>query len=228
MSDLRLIRGASNSRYGGIHWYEWKPKEEAAVGPPLRDLILLHPLPKDGTVFDRIAPYLAAGRTVLAPEYPGYGRSDALREEPTVGKYAEAMIDVMRARDTHGAADLLGYETGCLVAAEMALRYPSELHRLVMVDVPFYTAAERREKLRDDSAVGGFVAAFSYPSQERFPMVGQSCLVIATGERLLEPTRAAAEALPDSRLLELPQDGDSAMKSAAAEISRAALDFLDR
>lgn len=226
MSDLRLIRGASNSRYGGIHWYEWKPKEEAVVGPPVRDLFLLHPLPKDGTEFDRIAPYLAAGRTVVAPEYPGYGRSDALREEPTVGKYAEAMIDVVRARDTHGAADLLGHEAGCLVAAEMALRYPSEIHRLVLVDVPFHSAAERREKLREDWAVGGFVAAFSYPSQERFPMVGQACLVVATGCGLQEPTRAAAEALPDSRLIDLPQVSEAPMETGAADISKAALEFF--
>lgn len=228
MSDLRLIRGASNSRYGGIHWYEWKPKDEAAVGPPARDLFLLHPLPHDGSFFNAIAPFLAAGRTVVAPEYPGYGRSDPLREEPTIGLYADAMIDVVRARDTHGAADLFGFHAGCLVAVEMALRYPGEIHRLVQVDVPFYGAAERRAKLREDWAVGGFVAAFSYPCQERYPQVGHESLLIATHSELLDPTRSAAAALPGSVLKEFPDVSESALETGAAAISATTLEFLDR
>ena len=227
MSDLRVIRGASNSRYGGIHWYEWRPKDEAAVGPPARDLFVLHPLPHDGSFFSVIAPYLAAGRTVVAPEYPGYGKSDTLREEPTIGRYADAMIDVLRARDTHGAADLFGYLTGCLVAVEMSLRYPNEVHRVVQVDVPFYGPAERRRKLRKDWAVGGFVAAFSYPCQERYPLVAHECLLIATGSDVLEPTRAAAEAIPGSVLNEFPDIHDEPLETGAPAISAATLEFLD-
>jgi len=227
MSDLRVIRGASNSRYGGIHWYEWKPKEEAAVGPPARDLFALHPLPHDGSFFNVIAPFLAAGRTVVAPEYPGYGKSDPLRAEPTIGRYADAMIDVLRARDTHGAADLFGFHTGCLVAVEMSLRYPGEVHRLVQVDVPYYSAAERRRKLREDWAVGGFVAAFSYPCQERYPLVAHECLLIATDSELLDPTRAAAEAIPGSVLKEFPDIQDNPLETGAPAISATTLEFLD-
>ena len=227
MSDLRLIRGASNSRYGGIHWYEWNPKEEAVVGPRAADLFLLHPLPLDGTVFNVIAPYLAAGRTVVAPEYPGYGRSDTLREDPTIGKYAGAMIDVVRARDTHGPADLFGFGAGCLVAVELALRFPDEIHRLVLVDVPYHAAAERRQKLREAGTEAGFVAAFSYPVQERLPIVGQPCLVVATGAGTAESSGAAAKALPDGRLKAYPEVGEPVLETGAAVISAATLEFLD-
>ena len=227
MSDLRLIRGASNSRYGGIHWYEWKPKEEALVGPSAPDLFLLHPLPGNGTVFDTIAPYLAAGRTVVAPEYPGYGRSDALREDPTIGRYADAMIDVVRACDTHGPADLLGFGAGCLVAVEMALRFPGEIHRLVLIDAPYYDAAERRRKLREADPGAGAAVAFSYPVQERVPMVGQRCLVVAAGAGSAESSGAAAAALPAGSLREFPDLEDPVLKTGAAAISVAALEFLD-
>jgi pimeloyl-ACP methyl ester carboxylesterase len=134
MSDLRLIRGASPSRFGGIHWFEWKPKDEALVGPAAPDLILLHPEGEDGSFFTAIAPLLTAGRTVIAPDYPGSGKSDPLKVSPTVEIYTDAMIDMIRARDTHGPVNLLGYQEGCLVACEISLRYPTEVNRMVLVD----------------------------------------------------------------------------------------------
>lgn len=133
MSDSRLIRGASPSRFGGIHWLEWKPKDEALVGPAAPDLILLHPRGEDGSFFAVLAPYLTAGRTVIAPDYPGSGKSDPLKVPPAAALYADAMFDMIRARDTHGPVNLLGYREGCEVACELSLRYPSEVNRLVLV-----------------------------------------------------------------------------------------------
>lgn len=134
MSDLRLIRGASPSRFGGIHWLEWKPKDEALVGPEAPDLILLHPKGEDGSFFSEIAPFLTAGRTVIAPDYPGSGKSDPLKVPAATEIYADAMIDMIAARDTRGPVDLLGYREGCLVACEIALRYPAAVNRMVLVD----------------------------------------------------------------------------------------------
>lgn len=227
MSDLRIIRGASPSRHGGIHWYEWKPKDEARIGPPAPDLLLLHPLPQDGTFFNTIAPLLAAGRTVIAAEYPGYGKSDPLRETPTIRRYAEAMIDTLRARLTHGKADLFGFRAGCLVATEIALNWPEEIHRLVQVDVPYLSEAVRNEMLENDWAVDGFVAAFNYPCEERYALLKHETLVIATGSDLLEPSRAAAAAIRKSRLEEFPDVKESPLESDAVPLSAAALAFLD-
>lgn len=226
MSDLRMIRGASPSRYGGIHWYEWKPKDEALVGPPEPDLILLHPLPHAGSFFSVIAPYLAAGRTVLAPDYPGYGRSDPLSEIPSIAIYAEAMIDVLRGRDTKGAVDLFGFNAGCLVAAEMSLRYPQEVHRQVQVDVPFFTPVERRKMAGEDSANGGSMAVFSYASEERYPRIVHETLVIATDSSLLEPSREAARSIPGSVLREFPRIHEPVLTNGAAKISKTALEFF--
>lgn len=228
MSDLRLIRGASPSRYGGIHWYEWKPKDEALTGPAAPDLVLLHPMPHAGDFFETIAPFLAAGRTVIAPDYPGYGRSDPYPETPTIGVYANAVIDVLHARDTHGRADLFGFHTGCLVAVEMALRYPREIHRLVQVDVPFFSPEKREELLGQEWAKGGFIAAFTYEGETQYPKLANEGLVIATDSSLLEPSRAAAEAIPGGVFLELPEVKEPALVDGAAAISKATLEFLDR
>lgn len=228
MSDLRVIRGASPSRFGGIHWHEWKPKYEALVGPPAPDLVLLHPMPHDGAFFSVIAPFLAGGRTVIAPDYPGYGKSDALPGTPSIRIYADAMIDMLRARDTHGRVDLFGFHTGCLVATEMSLSYPAEIHRLVQVDVPYFEKEKREELLTAEWATGGFVAAFSYACEEQYPQLQHDTLVIATTSDLLEPSRLAAATLPESRLLELSEVTAPALENGAEVISRAALEFYDR
>ena len=227
MSDLRLIRGASPSRCGGIHWFEWKPKYEALTGPSAPDLFLLHPMPHDGSFFSVIAPLLAGGRTVIAPDYPGYGKSDPVRGEPTIRLYAEAMIDTIRARDTRGRVDLFGFHTGCLVETEMSLEFPDEVHRLVQVDVPYFGKDKREELLRNDWATGGFAAAFNYDCEGRYPGVRHKTLVIGTGSDLLEPSRQASQAMNASRLLELPEIAAPALENGAEAISRAALEFYD-
>jgi pimeloyl-ACP methyl ester carboxylesterase len=213
MSDLRLIRGASPSRYGGIHWYEWKPKDEALMGPETRELLLLHPLSGDGAYFHSLAPFLAAGRTVISADYPGHGRSDPLEESPSVGHFADAMLDLMRARNTPGRADLLGCRGGCLVAAEMALREPGRVHRLVLIDVLLTEAGE--DTLLD------------YPAEERLTQLQQPVLVLATDPERLESNRRAAGVISGSQLRELGDVEQPAVEHGAAGISAATLEFLD-
>ena len=121
LSDVRLIRGASPSRHGGIHWYEWRPKDEALIGPSVRDLVLLHPVSRDGAFFDTIAPYLAAGRTVIAPDYPGHGRSDPYRDTPTIRARrsttstspTERIIAIRRASFSSSHWSRRDYAVGC-------------------------------------------------------------------------------------------------------------------
>jgi pimeloyl-ACP methyl ester carboxylesterase len=228
MSDLRLIRGASPSRFGGIHWYEWKPKAEALTGPAAGDLLLLHPMTDDGAFFTTIAPFLAAGRTVIAADYPGYGRSDPFSGTPTIGTYADAMVDMLRARNTQGRVDLFGFQAGCLVATEMSLRYPGEVHRLVQVGVPFFDEVKRRKMLDKDWDSKGFIAAFSYPCEDRYPLIEHETLVVATASDLLEPSRAASRAIPGCELVEMLEIEPPALENGAESISKATLDFLDR
>ena len=227
-SDLGLIRGTSPTRFGGIHWYQWKPGYETLSGSTAADLYLLHPMPHDGAFFETIAPLLAAGRTVIAPDYPGYGRSDPFRGTPTIGDYADAMIDTVRALNTRGPADLLGFHTGCLVATEMSLRYPQDVNRVVQVDVPFFDERKRKELLGNDWARGGFVAAFTYSCEDRYVKVAHETLVIATASDLLEPSRLAAAAINGGELVEFPAVEAPALVNGAETIAKAALRFLDR
>ena len=186
-------------------------KLEAAGRQAEPALICLHPAPHDGAYFSEVMPHLNAGRTVLAIDYPGYGKSDAPAAAPGIDVYAEAVIQLINALAKSGisSVDLLGFHTGCLVAAETALRNPELVRRIVLIDVPFFDAAEQAgkyaeaiTKLPPEPELWGFHAAFTYRCEERFSQLSCDTRIIATGSSLLEPTRRAAHSLPEARLVE--------------------------
>jgi pimeloyl-ACP methyl ester carboxylesterase len=225
MNEFKLTEWDAASRHGRVHYRSWEGVDAKAATPIL---ILLHPLPHDGSFFNAIAPYMARGRTVIAPDYPGYGGSDALEESPVISLYAEAMIDALDEAGLKGPYDFFGFHTGCLVAVEISLLYPAGTRRLVQVDVPYFDQTMRQDLMASDMAVGGFIAAFSYVGEERYPAVQHDNLVIATASSLLEPSRAAAMAIPGCRLKELPEVEAPALENGAESISGIALNFLDQ
>jgi pimeloyl-ACP methyl ester carboxylesterase len=73
---------------------------------------------------------------------PGYGESDPPAQRPSIADYAAALgdfVDAMRFREI----DLLGHQSGALVAAELGILRPEQIRRVVMVSVPLFTAEER-------------------------------------------------------------------------------------
>lgn len=106
-------------------------------------LLCLHPAPSSGLYFTTAMPLLNEGRNVIAPDYPGYGGSDAVPETASIGLYASAMLELLENYPVDGPVDILGFHTGCLVANEMALAAPSSVRRLVLCDVPYFTAEQQ-------------------------------------------------------------------------------------
>ena len=96
-------------------------------------------------------PLLNANRDVIAPDYPGYGGSDAPGETPTISDYAQAMLEFLECTGIDRPVDVLGFHTGCLVAAEMALVNAARIRRLVLCDVPCFEE-EQRQALREKTA----------------------------------------------------------------------------
>ena len=109
-------------------------------------IVCLHLMPKSGRVFAPLLPELADGRLVLAPDYPGYGESDPYPQgtPPTVYDYAGSICELI----DHFELDrycLVGYHTGSMVAAEIALRRPDQVAKLVLISAPVFTASEVSE-----------------------------------------------------------------------------------
>lgn len=139
-SGPRLRRGYFESRYGQLHVHNAIPPgggfDEATP------LICLHHAPLTGRVFVPFMALMATDRSVYAPDLPGYGESDRPAERPTIADYAAAIgdfLDTMRLR----SVDLLGYHTGSLVAAELAIARPKQVRRVVLAGIPALNEAER-------------------------------------------------------------------------------------
>lgn len=119
--------------FGQIHLREWAPDDT-----PQGSVFCFHPSPFSGASFDLIAPHLAKHHRVVAPDYPGYGGSSRFDGAPTIDDYAAAMGAVIDATENVGPAGLLGFHTGCLVAAELARRAPGTVSKLCLIDVPAF------------------------------------------------------------------------------------------
>lgn len=124
-----------------------------------RPVVLVHGLGADATYWAGTARALVrAGRTVLLPDGPGSGRSEAPRD---ISGYRVpgrvAALDALFRALALDKADLVGHSLGGWTVAAFTLRHPEKTAHLVLVDaagfdVPSDVAAARRRVLPTDRA----------------------------------------------------------------------------
>ena len=127
-------------RFGQLHVHTAFPSNGGF--DELVPLVCIHPSPLTGRVFRRLLAELGQDRSVYAPDLPGHGESDSPEVAPAVAEYAAAvgdLIDTLRLRQV----DLLGHQTGSLVAADLAASRPGQVRRVVLAGVPVFDAKER-------------------------------------------------------------------------------------
>jgi pimeloyl-ACP methyl ester carboxylesterase len=88
-------------------------------------------------------PAAARHRRVVALDLPGFGESDMPDGEITVSNYARC-VDEVAERLGLGVVDLVGNSMGGFVSAEVAIRHPERVHRLVLVDAAGISIADLR------------------------------------------------------------------------------------
>jgi pimeloyl-ACP methyl ester carboxylesterase len=144
-------------RYGQLHLHTSFPSNGGF--DERTPLVCIHPGPLSGRVFGALLPDLGSDRSVYAPDLPGCGESEAPADAPAIAEYAAAvgdLLDTLRLRQV----DVLGYQAGSLVAAELALGRPDQVRRVVLAGVPVFDAREREAynarpwpaKARDDGS----------------------------------------------------------------------------
>jgi 3-oxoadipate enol-lactonase len=124
------------------------------------DLLLLHSLLTELSVFEQVLPALAAsrpsgtwsGRRVTCINLPGYGTS-APAEFASVADYADHVARTMDALKLPATTDVFGNGFGAFVALELAIRHGARIGRLVVADtvaafpeparLPFRVMAEK-------------------------------------------------------------------------------------
>jgi 3-oxoadipate enol-lactonase len=175
------------------------------------DLLLVHSLLTDASVFDDLAPRLAARHRVTTINLPGYGASDPAPFE-TIAEYADHVAALMDALALPPATDVFGNGFGAFVVTEFALRHPARLRRLVIADVnagfppegkaPFGVMAEK-------VTAGGMQAVLEVAIGRMFPEPFQQAHpdIVAERKRRLAGADPAAFARACRALAQLDLSG---------------------
>jgi 3-oxoadipate enol-lactonase len=97
------------------------------------DLLLLHSLLTDMSVFDRVAPPLARSHRLTRINLPGFGASSPIAMG-TVADYADHVARAMDALGLPPSVDVFGNGFGAFVAVQLALGHGARMHRLMVAD----------------------------------------------------------------------------------------------
>ena len=97
-------------------------------------LVLLHAFPLDRSMWDReVRALVDVASPIIAPSFPGFGRSELPNGQPTLDDYADAAIAAMDAAGVKTAA-IAGLSMGGYVALALAARHRTRVARLALVD----------------------------------------------------------------------------------------------
>lgn len=121
-------------------------------------IVCLHMSPLSGSSFEKFMSIAGQDRTIIAPDYHGYGASSRPPEFPEVGieDYAHTTWQALDRMDVN-RVNLLGHHTGSKVAAEMAYQQPERVEDIVMISAG----------VRDPKVTNGVARQFSPPKWDK-------------------------------------------------------------
>src|ERR1041385_3069140 len=97
------------------------------------DLLLLHSLLTEMSVFDSVVPVLARTHRVTRINLPGFGASEPV-ELSSVADHADHVARAMAALELPPDVDVFGNGFGAVVAWELAIRHGGRIARLIVAD----------------------------------------------------------------------------------------------
>jgi pimeloyl-ACP methyl ester carboxylesterase len=217
-------------------------------------VVLVHGLVVSGLYMTPLAVRLASHHKVYVPDLPGFGRSEKPARALDIRGLSDALAAWMRAVGLRSAA-LVGNSVGCGVIAELALRHPGLVERVVLQgptmdprgrNAPQQIGRLLLDMLREPSLVPiegfdllragvgrswrTFRHALNDPIEENLPEVRLPALVVHASRDAVSPRRWAEEVarlLPRGRLVVVPGAAHAANFSAPEEYVRAIRPFLD-
>ena len=119
----------------GIFYREAGPKNAPTI-------VLMHGFPSSSREFDTLIPLLATKYHLIAPDYPGFGLSDA----PSPKKYAYTFDHIAQTiGDLLGKLGVEGYtmylhDYGAPIGFRIILAHPDQLHALIIQNGNIYRA----------------------------------------------------------------------------------------
>lgn len=113
-----------------------------------RPLVLMHASPYSGETMESLMLALGEDRPVITFDNPGNGDSASAPGLPEIGDLAAILGDGIDALGLTGY-DLYGTHTGAMLAMEIAINRPQQVHRLICDGVTMYSPEKTQEILEN-------------------------------------------------------------------------------
>jgi pimeloyl-ACP methyl ester carboxylesterase len=115
---------------GGARLYYYAAGTRGAGEP----VVLIHGFPTSSHLWREVVPLLPEGRRVIVLDLLGYGRSDRpLARDLSIKGHAERVIGLLDALRI-SYASIVGHELGGGIAQYLAVRHPTRVERLALID----------------------------------------------------------------------------------------------
>lgn len=191
----------------------------AGAGPAL---LLIHGLGGDRQTWEPLLPGLARTHTVIAPDLPGHGESDAPAGDYSLGAHASALRDLLLALG-HRRVSIAGHSLGGGVALQTAYQFPERIDRLMLISsgglVPSLVNCFVRRRC------GQTVSA-----ARQIGLLRDVPVLVAWGadDTTIPPRHhlALAERVPHAVMVEIPDAGHYPHETASAQLLPAMETFL--
>tara|TARA_R110002073_G_scaffold37866_3_gene109103 strand:+ start:138407 stop:140926 length:2520 start_codon:yes stop_codon:yes gene_type:complete len=129
VESVRKDGTANPDRIVRVFYNQWLPKDPSTQQTPV---LLMHGSPGSGDAFDELAPIIArTNRLVLAPDLPGYGKSDWAPDMSYKGqaRTMSTLLDELQIDRVH----VVGWSSSGGVALQMAERFPERVASITML-----------------------------------------------------------------------------------------------
>lgn len=155
-----------------------------AEGMPL---VLIHGLGSEADTWRYVIPRLAPRFRVIAPDLPGFGRSDKPRRAYSVPFFWNALAELLDTLSL-SRAWLMGHSLGAVLAHAAALQHPDRVERLVLVDGSLFAPSQKL----DAATLLFLIPGVGEALYRRFQRDADAAY------RSLEPYYARLDGLPES------------------------------
>jgi len=144
-------RSYADCRYGQVH--VWTAYPSGGGFDEHTPILCLHHAGGSGKLFSPVLRELGNDRSIYAPDLPGHGTSDVPASRASVADFAGAVgdfLDSLRLRQV----DVVGFQLGALVAAELAIARPQQIRRAMLWGIATYSPQERSTLLAQSNTIG--------------------------------------------------------------------------
>lgn len=108
-----------------LHFYDTGQDTKPSV-------LLVHGLGDEADTWRRVLPLIQNDYRVIAPDLPGFGRSDSGKYPYTVPFFAGVMLELLDFLAIPRIT-LVGHSTGAVIAHAIALEHPERVDRLILI-----------------------------------------------------------------------------------------------